>query len=137
MKGSAATVVEETVSGECHLPGGTVALAVTVRLETPGEPCAPLSTLLHVEHEPGLPEAARTTLDDRLYDGAHAGFAATEGPVPPEGVRIVVTALSARPPLTTLLAGDGRARIVAALGDCLAELTREAVERGWRQVMPR
>jgi len=134
VKGSGTTVAEETVVGECRLPGVTVALGVTVRLESPGDPCAPLSILLHVEHEPGLPEAARATLDDRLYDGAHAGFAATEGPVPPEGVRIVVTALSARPFLAALLAGDGRVGIVAALGDCLEGLTRGAVERGWRQV---
>ena len=118
--------------------GKSVRLALTVRLETPGEACVAISSTVAFLHEPPLPDDIAVRLDDRLYDGLYDGLAAVDGPLPPERLRLAITALTSEPPLATILTPIATPvatpvdwRLVAALGDTLAALAAEAVARAW------
>ncbi len=110
--------------------GREVRLALTVRLETPGEACVAVSSTVAFAYAPPLPDDVAVRLDDRLYDGLYGGLATIEGPLPPERLRLHVTALRSEPPLAALLTPIEWA-IVRELGDLLADLAAEATQRAW------
>lgn len=115
--------------GQRLADGRALAIALTVRLETPGEACVAIVTGVAIDW-PGLPEEVALRLDDRLYDGLYDGLAAVEGDLPPGRLRVSVTALDAEPALASALPpGDWLA--VAALGDTLAALAAEATGVAW------
>lgn len=110
--------------------GDEVQLALTVRLETPGEACVAVSSTVAFAYEPTLPDDVAVRLDDRLYDGLYDGLALIEGPLPPERVRLQIIALRSAPPLATLLTPLDWLT-VRELGDILAALATEAVVQAW------
>lgn len=128
------TIVEEAVSRVCPFSerDPEVTLAMTVRLEIPGEPCVAIATALTFDYDPELAEGVQYALDDRLYSGIYAGLAAAEGPLPPEGLKITVSSLSSTPSLAHLLQHDRLSDQIIA-GDYLEELAGAATERVWRQ----
>lgn len=127
-------IAEHTAARECRFAasGLAVALALTARLETPGEPCVAISTELVFAYDDAIPEELQDALNDRLFAGIYTALDGAR-PLPPEGLRVVILALHTDPPLARLLRADPLvgARIA---GDHLEELAREAVAAAWRQL---
>ena len=122
---------EATVERATRLTDGRdVRLTLALSLETPGEACVAVSSTVAFAYEPPLPDDVAVRLDDRLYDGLYDGLALIDGPLPPERLRLRITALDSDPSLAALLTPvDWRA--VRELGDILAALSAEGVERAW------
>lgn len=123
----AETTVERTVQ---LADGREVRLTLALYLETPGEACVAVSSTVAFSYDPPLPDDVAVRLDDRLYDGLYDGLALIEGPLPPERLRLRITALRTDPPLVTLLTPVDWP-IVRELGDILATLSAEGVQRAW------
>lgn len=124
-------VAEHTAVEEAILPGGaTVAITLTVRLETPGECCADIASTLAFGYAPPLPDDIAVRLDDRLYDGLYDGLADAPGALPPGKLAVAITALASEPPPAALVAGNDWA-LIGALGDALAGAARSAVLAAW------
>ena len=124
---------EATATHHCEFAAGLppLTLRLTVRLETPGECCANIATMIAFDYAPPLPADVAVRLDDRLYDGVYAALAEINGPFPPEGVRVTLLALESTPTLAEALPPEGWAA-VAALGDGCFALARAAVARAWQ-----
>jgi hypothetical protein len=127
-------VAEHTAARECRFTarGPAVALALTARLETPGEPCVAISTELLFAYDDAIPEELQYALNDRLFAGIYAALDGAR-PLPPEGLRVVIPALHIDPSLARLLRADPFAGARIA-GGHLEELAREAVAAAWRQL---
>ncbi len=124
--------VEGSASGVHRLADGReLALALTVRLETPGEACVAIVAAVLIGYAPSLSEEVAVRLDDRLYDGLYAGLAVAEGALPPGRLRIGVVAVQSEPALTGALLPSGDWVAVGALGETLAALAAEATVRAW------
>lgn len=130
MRSIAAT--ERDASRVCRVSGRTPAIRfhLAVRLESPGDPCVNLTSDLQFSYEPGLPEPAQEVLDRRLYDAIYAAVEPGDRPLPPEGLKVIVTALTGDPPLAAILADDPAA--LDAIGDALAALLADAVRQARR-----
>lgn len=126
-----AVVVEETVAGPVGGAGATARL--TLRLEAPGDPCAPLSVALPFEFGAAVPEAALEALDRGIYDAVYRAVAELPGGLPPEGLKVAVTALAVEPPPGTARTGPDD-RLPAALGAALGPLVGAAFARGRRRL---
>jgi hypothetical protein len=101
-----ATRRAEGQAGAHRAPGDgrEVRLALTVRLETPGEACVAVSSAVAFAYAPPLPDDVAVRLDDRLYDCLYDGPGdQSRGQLPPERLRLHVTALRSEPPLAALL----------------------------------
>jgi hypothetical protein len=110
--------------------GREVRFALTVRLETPGEACVAVSSTVAFAYDPPLPDDAAVRLDDRLYDGLYDGLALIEEPLPPERLRLQIVSLRSEPTLAALLTPLDWL-LVRELGDLLAPLAAEGVQRAW------
>lgn len=125
---------EGEVTWQTHLADGReVCFALTVRLETPGEACVAVSSSVAFVYDPPLPDDVAVRLDDRLYDGLYDGLALIEEPLPPERLRLQIVSLRSEPPLATLLTPIDWL-LVRELGDLLAPLAAEGVQRAWSQL---
>lgn len=99
-----ADVGQATQHGTFPLPNGEMlSIALTLRLETPGECCADIASTLAYAYEPPLPDDVAVRFDDRLYDGVYAGFAEAPGALPPAGLKVAITELCCEPPLATVV----------------------------------
>lgn len=126
---------EGVASGLLPLPaGGSLALALRVRLSTPGETCVAVASSVAFAYAPPLPADVAVRLDDRLYDGLYDGLALVEGALPPERLRMAVVALTSTPPLAALL-DPVDWPLVGAIGDRLAALVAEAFGAAWPQLL--
>jgi hypothetical protein len=132
-------VFERSVERVVTLPGGVdVSVALTVRLETPGECCADIASTLAFAYDPSLPDDVAVRLDDRLYDGIYAGLAEAPGALPPGRLKVAITEFRSEPPLADLVSPPDWGRI-GALGEALGALSAEAFLAVWdemRQRMP-
>jgi hypothetical protein len=124
---------EATATHHCEFAAGLppLTLRLTVRLETPGECCANIATMIAFDYAPPLPADVAVRLDDRLYDGVYAALAEIDGPFPPEGVRVTLLALESTPALAGALPPAEWAA-VSALGDGCFTLARAAVTLAWQ-----
>lgn len=113
--------------------GREVRFSLTVRLETPGEACVAVSSTVAFVYDPPLPDDVAVRLDDRLYDGLYDGLARIEEPLPPERLRLQIVSLSSEPTLAALLTPIDWL-LVRELGDLLAPLAAEGVQRAWPQL---
>lgn len=122
---------EATRTGTFPLPGGaTLSLAVTVRLETPGECCADIASTLAFAYAPPLPDDVAVRIDDRLYDGIYSAFAEAPGALPPAGLKVAITELRCEPPLATVVSPPDW-RVIGTLAEALQALVAEAFLAAW------
>lgn len=123
--------VERTIEREVMLPDGVrLAVALTLRLETPGECCADIASTLAFAYDPPLPDDVAVRLDDRLYDGIYAGFAEAAGALPPEGLKVAIGGFRSDPPLLELVSPPDWIRI-GALAEALGAVSCEAFLAAW------
>lgn len=132
----ATRIAEATVTRTARLADGrAVRLQLAVRLETPGEACAAVSSTVAFAYEPPLPDEIAVRLDDRLYDGLYDGLASTEDPLPPERLRLRLVGLRCEPPLAILLTPVDW-QTVRELGDLLATLAADGLQQAWPGLRP-
>jgi hypothetical protein len=130
-------MAERTLTRALPLPDGTaLALAVTIRLETPGECCADIASTLAYSYDPPLPDDIAVRLDDRLYDGIYAGLAEAPGALPPGKLKVAITGLASEPPLATVLDGTDWP-LIGAVAAALEELASAAFQAAWAELRPR
>jgi len=127
----ATRIAEGEVTRAVRLADGReVRLSLSVRLETPGEACVAVSSTVAFVYDPLLPDDVAVRLDDRLYDGLYDGLALIEEPLPPERLRLQIVSLGSEPTLAALLTPLDWL-LVRELGDLLAPLAAEGVQRAW------
>ncbi len=130
----ATRVAEGEVTRTARLTDGReVRFALTVRLETPGEACVAVSSTVAFVYDPPLQDDVAVRLDDRLYDGLYDGLALIEEPLPPERLRLQIVSLRSEPTLAALLTSLDWL-LVHELGDLLALLAADAVQRAWPEL---
>jgi hypothetical protein len=126
--------IEHRAERVVTLPDGVIlAVALTLRLETPGECCADIASTLAFSYEPPLPDDIAVRFDDRLYDGIYAGFAEAPGALPPDGLKVAISAFRSDPPLVELVSPPDWGRI-GALGEALGRVSTEAFLAAWGEL---
>ena len=122
---------EATRTGTFPLAGGgSLSLALTLRLATPGECCADIASTLAFAYAPPLPDDVAVRLDDRLYDGIYAAFAEAPGALPPAGLKVAITELRCAPPLAAVVSPPDW-RMIGSLAETLQAMAVEAFLAAW------
>ena len=126
---------EATRQGVFPLPDGrSLSIALTVRLETPGECCADIASTLAFAYDPPLSDDVSVRFDDRLYDGVYAGFADAPGALPPAGLKVAITELRCEPSLASVVSPPDWV-VIGALAQAFEALASEAFQVAWAELL--
>lgn len=75
-----------------------------------------------------LPPAWDDPIARQLYDGAHAGLAAVDAPLPEAGIRVIIAGLRVSPTLVD----DPDPAVVRAVGETIRLTVVSTLETWWR-----